>query len=137
MDRDAASQFVMRLFARVPGFDTEMVHGSLERSRTVDAEGRQPSEPGYEPTIDEWFAAAEVAEALHVQELLSDSRGAGLKQFSSEGSSFVFEEGADWHYVAGVLRGRSRLAAAGGWAMVEVPGESLPFHPRSAGWPGC
>ena len=133
MDHASTDNFLAELFQGVPAVTIEMADLAMTRARTVDTMGRAPMDPDWTPTFDEWIAAAEVADMLHLRDAMTPSDV--IKQFTSEGASFVFADTAtDWHTVAAHLRSRSQLSAAAGWAMVAVPSESPDFVPRSEAW---
>ena len=133
MDHASTDNFLAELFQGVPAVTIEMADLAMTRARTVDTMGRAPMDPDWTPTFDEWIAAAEVADMLHLRDAMTPSDV--IKQFTSEGASFVFADTAtDWHTVAAHLRSRSQLSAAAGWAMVAVPSESPDFVPRSEVW---
>ena len=133
MDHASTGLFLADLFQAVPAVNAETTNLAMTRARVVDAAGNPPNSPQWVPTFDEWIAAAEVAEMLHLQGAMSPADT--VKQFTSEGATFVFNDTAtDWGSVAAYLRGRSTLAAATGWAMVEIPSESPDFMPRSEVW---
>ena len=133
MDHASTDNFLAELFQGVPAVTIEMTGHAMTRARVIDAAGNPPNSPQWVPTFDEWIAAAEVAEMLHLQGAMSPSDT--VKQFTSEGATFVFNDAAtDWGAVAAYLRGRSTLAPATGWAMVEIPSESPDFTPRSEVW---
>lgn len=133
MDQVSTSVFLEDMFASVPAVTSSMIGQAITRARVADSLGRPPVSPQWEPTFDEWVAAAEVAEMLHLQGAMSPADT--VKQFTSEGATFVFNDAApDWGSVAAYLRSRSTLAAATGWAMVEIPSESPDFMPRSEAW---
>ena len=133
MDHASTDNFLAELFQHVEAVDTSMADLAMTRARTVDTMGRAPMDPDWTPTFDEWIAAAEVADMLHLRDAMTPSDV--IRQFTSEGATFVFADTAtDWGSVAAYLRGRSQLSAAAGWAMVAVPGESPDFVPRSEVW---
>ena len=133
MDHSSTDIFLAELFEGVPAVTTAMTSQAMTRARVIDAAGNPPTSPQWVPTFDEWVAAAEVAEMLHLQGAMSPADT--VKQFTSEGATFVFNDAApDWGAVAAYLRGRSTRAAATGWAMVELPSESPDFTPRSEVW---
>ena len=133
MDATETLTFVLDLFQHVEAVDTSMADLAMTRARTVDTMGRAPLDPDWTPTFDEWIAAAEVADMLHLRDAMTPSDT--IKRFTSEGATFVFADTAtDWHTVAAHLRSRSQLSAAAGWAMVAVPSESPDFVPRSEVW---
>ena len=133
MDNASTDAFLADLFAGVSAVTIEMTNLAMTRARVIDAAGNPPNSPEWVPTFDEWIAAAEVAEMLHLQGAMSPADT--VKQFTSEGATFVFNDTAtDWGAVAAYLRSRSTLAAATGWAMVEIPSEATDFTPRSRAW---
>ena len=133
MDHASTDNCLADLFKGVPAVTIEMTNLAMTRARVIDDSGNPPNSPEWVPTFDEWIAAAEVAETLHLQGAMSPADT--VKQFTSEGATFVFNDTApDWGSVAAYLRGRSTLAAATGWAMVEIPSESTGFTPRSEAW---
>ena len=133
MDHASTDTFLAELFQGVPAVTIEMTNLAMTRACVVDDSGNPPSSPQWVPTFDEWIAAAEVAEMLHLRDAMTPSDV--IRQFTSEGATFVFADTAtDWGSVAAYLRGRSQLSAAAGWAMVAVPGESPDFVPRSEVW---
>ena len=133
MDQPSTDIFLAELFEGVPAVTTAMTSQAMTRARVVDAAGNPPNSSQWVPTFDEWVAAAEVAEMLHLQGAMSPADT--VKQFTSEGATFVFNDAAtDWGAVAAYLRSRSTLASATGWAMVELPSESPDFMPRSEVW---
>ena len=133
MDNASTDAFLADLFAGVSAVTIEMTNLAMTRARVIDDSGNPPNSPQWVPTFDEWIAAAEVAEMLHLQGTMSPADT--VKQFTSEGATFVFNDTAtDWRAVAEYLRSRSTLAAATGWAMVEIPSEATDFMPRSEVW---
>lgn len=132
MDATETLNFVLDLFQHVEAVDT-LADLAMTRARTVDSMGRAPMDPDWTPTFDEWIAAAEVADMLHLRDTMTPSDT--IKQATSEGATFVFTDAAtDWRTVAAHLRSRSQLAGVTGWAMVAVPSESPHFVPRSEVW---
>ena len=133
MNQAETYAFLNDMFATVDAATYELLDLAVTRARVVDGLGQPPISPAWVPTFDEWIAAAEVAEMLHLQGAMSPADT--VKQFTSEGATFVFNDTApDWGAVAAHLRSRSTLAAATGWAMVEIPSESPDYTPRSEVW---
>lgn len=134
MDAIDTNQFLMDMFTALDMSDHGLFDQAMTRARTVDLLGRAPIDDDWTPSFDEWFAAAEVAELLHLRGAMSPAES--IKQATSEGATFIFSETAtDWRAVAAHLRSRSTLSAAStGWAMVAVPTESPDFSPRSEVW---
>lgn len=134
MNQAETYAFLYDMFAHVDAATAELFDLAMTRARVVDGLGRPPISPLWSPTFDEWIAAAEVADLLHVHGAISPSDT--LKQFTSEGATFVFNDTAatNWLSVAAHLRSRSTLAANTGWAMAEIPSGSPDFTPRSEEW---
>lgn len=135
MDRSATHLMLLDMFQHIPDaaqhFDIAMT-----RATVVDADGLPPSAPGWVESFDEWIAAAEVAELMHIHGALSPQQV--LEQFESEGSRFVFSGNAapNWASVAASFRARSPLFAgqSPGFGLITVGSQAAPFHPRSEAW---
>lgn len=125
MNRTEATLFLRELFGSTPT-DT-LIDAAIDAARVVDAEGRAPADPGYVETIDQWWAAGELAGMLAIQQAQQGS----VTEFSSEGSRFK-TAGPDWWAVAAHYRSKSPLSTAPtGFGVVEF--ETEPRHiPRSS-----
>lgn len=134
MDASETLNFALEMFSGVEAVDSALVSLVMVRAAVADAAGTAPLNPAWMPTYDEWLAAAEVAEMLHLRGAMSPADA--LKQATSEGATFVFKGTAtDWRAVAAHLRSRSPLTAATpGWAMIPIPTDSPEFVPRSEVW---
>ena len=133
MNQGDATVFLSQLFGSVEGVTFEVIDLALTRSRVVDSLGRAPVDPSWEPTFDEWLAAADIADQMALKGAMIPTDA--LTQFTSEGATFHFAgAAADWAGISAHLRSRSTLTHGTGWAMVEVPSEASTFHPRSEAW---
>lgn len=133
MDTAEATQFVWTLFASVPDIPPEMVATAVGSARVADADGRGPLDEDYVDTVDEWLAAAAVAEHLDLSAAITGQGQAPVKQLTSEGATFAFADARTWADVAAMLRSRSSRWQAAAMGVIEVPSGALPFRPRSAG----
>lgn len=133
MDTAEATQFVSTLFASVPDVSPEVVATAVGGAHVADADGRGPLDEGYIDTVDEWLAAATVAEHLDLSAAIAGQGQAPVKQFTAEGAMFAFADARTWADVAAMLRSRSSRWQAAAMGVIEVPSGALPFRPRSAG----
>lgn len=122
--------FLQRMFEPVEAVTGEVVELALDRARTIDDEGRPPTDPTWAATVNEWWAAAEVAEAMFIAGALLPAQK--ITQFTSEGATFHLSGAApDWQAVASIYRDRAAADQPTGWAMVALPDQAADFHPRS------
>lgn len=130
MDQTTTLDTLTTMFAGVDGANKHF-DVAISRARTVDNDGTPPTDPAWTPSFDEWVAAAEVAELLHITNAMTPKQT--LAQVESEGSKFVFGDAvSDWRVVAASLRSRSTLLVPyGGFGMIDVGPAGTPFTARS------
>lgn len=132
MDIAQATEFVTELFESVPTVTYTIVTDAVIAARVADAAGRAPVSDEYVDTVDEWFAAANVADYLDALDLISGQGAAPLTEVDSEGARFKFGDSKSWGDIANTLRARSRRWTPQGIGVLEVESGALPFHPRSS-----
>lgn len=125
MTRTDAQAFLTELFSSTPAVTATMITTALDASRVVDSEGRAPSDADYVETIDQWWAAAEIADMLTIQQM----QAGGVAKFSSEGSSFELA-GPDWASIGAHYRSKSPLGVPAGVGVIEIDSGNE-FLPRS------
>lgn len=136
MDSTEATQFLLDLFydATPPVSDAWIVQ-AVAASPVVDANGLAPIDAGWVDTVDEWLAAAWVAERYALAGMMTPT-GQVLQQVTSEGTTLQLQPGVpvDWRQVAAAFRARSPLStpAAGVAQLVLDPGAPATI-PRSWG----
>ena len=124
MTPDDAKAWLAELFAGAPVADAWLA-AAVAKWRVPDATGLPPSSPHYTPTVDQWLAAAAIADQLHVQTSIT-ATGSGdagpIKSFTSEGASFTFAEGQrlSWAAIADLMRRRSPHWPGSGFGVLRV-----------------
>lgn len=133
MDRTQATEFIRQLFeGAMPALPDNLVADALNGALIPDNDGTWPGGDGYVETIDEWWAAATLADWQQVRSLVAD--GGTITKATSEGSTFEVAP-IDWAAFADKWRRRSaigRYAGVAGLGVVEVGGGD-PYTPTSMG----
>lgn len=114
-----------------PVLDENDLNTALTFSRIPDEEGRPPTDPDYVETFDLYWAAAECMLIRHRRTLM---QGGKVTEFTSEGSRFKVEGGADWLALARYWRDQSPLATPGQIGVIEID-TGQDFIPQSAAYP--
>ena len=129
-----ALAFLMDLFADVPAAGM-WIYPAVDASRVADTNGLAPIDTGWVDTVDEWLAAAWVADRMALSEAMSPTADV-LKQVNSEGTTLTVEPGrsVDWTQMASAFRSRSPLVSApSGLGLIELNGTTPADIPRSWG----
>lgn len=116
----------------LPVLDTSDLIWVLSQAQVVDEAGRAPTDPGWTPTWDLAYAAADAYE-LKAERLVATATPS-LKSFTSEGSSFTRDGGVTADQLLALAarwRGRSTVATTN-VVMIEVEPDSTGTWPRSA-----
>lgn len=95
---------------------------------TVDASGRHPHHPDWDPTFDPYWVAAEAVTTLAIRAI---GAGGQLSEFESEGSRFKFTTANLWA-MAAAFRNQSPLSRMGTQlATISVDGRLSGYTPTS------
>ena len=132
MNREAAVSWLGDLYAgALPPFSV-LPTTAVDNSRVVDTAGRTPDDPLYVETIDQWWAAAELAERLAIVDATTPPAQV-LEQVTSEGTTLRMSSTAptDWWAVARALRARSLLVAGQGIGTIVLDEPRPRYWPRS------
>lgn len=132
MDSTEAGRFLDALFGDIPGAD-QWTWQAPAAARVADSDGRAPSDTGWVDTVDEWLAAAWVADQMALAGMMTTGPDV-LQQVGSEGTTLTVQPGqpVDWARVAAQFRSRSPLTVWGPGMGAIVPGGEQPLTiPRS------
>ncbi|MDU5809229.1 MAG: hypothetical protein E6Z70_00170 [Cutibacterium avidum] len=130
MDRNLAILHVSGLLG--DALDSSQIAECVDSSAIPDDHGRLPGDPDWQPTYDQWWAAAEAAT------LAASLVGDQLTHVTSEGTTMIVTP-KDWGTTAAAWRRRSRIWAdthRGGFALIEVdqPHAYSPTTDLYRGW---
>lgn len=106
---------------------------AAESAVTIDTDGRLPGDPDWVPTYEPYWLAAVAVDMLAIRGLGE----AGIKRFTSEGSTFELT-GPNLDGLAARLRARSPLSALIGGAgvgFIDVPRQDIGYRPTSGRQP--
>ena len=125
MDRTQAAEFLAELFAGAdPAPSPAAIDRALLGARIPDTAGVWPGGEGYSETVDEWWAAADIAAWQALRASIRDG-GQTITRFTSEGATFEVAGSTDWGRLSEEWRRRSiigRTTGAGGLGVLEVDG---------------
>ncbi len=117
-----------------PALSVEDLHAALAASLIPDAAGVWPGQPGYQPTYDLYWAAAETSTLRAMRVAMSATQT--VTKVTSEGSTFEVEQSApDWAALSRRWRAMSQIGREIGLGdslgVVEVASPDSGFVPAS------
>ncbi|MSS45296.1 hypothetical protein FYJ43_04390 [Cutibacterium sp. WCA-380-WT-3A] len=124
MDKNLAILHVTGLLGNA--ISQDQISECVDGSAIPDDHGRLPGDPDWQPTYDQWWAAAEAAM------LAASLAGDQLTHVTSEGTTMVIAP-KDWASTANTWRRRSRIWAdthQGGFTLIEV-GQPRTYRPTT------
>lgn len=133
MDRVEAETTVRRLVGdHVAPLIVGDLDTALDRARTPDVSGHAPTDLGWLPSYDPYWAAAEAVTMLATRTLGNQE----VTRFTAEGATFDLTPPRLWE-LAAQLRSQSSIASyaeTGPLGVIEID-TSTGYTPRSGGWP--